>query len=148
DARYRSSSLISGHRPLLGARAPDGELRDARGNTLWRSDLCNRDAVLVCFDDGQLPGCDTSELRLLLADVPHLLVVRIFRNVAPDCEHVLHEESYSCVSTRLWTDWRARHALIALGRPDGHIGWSARQPARETLATGVKKALGIASRPA
>lgn len=137
DVRYEASPLISGQGAWLGARAPDGELRDVQGQHSRLLDLAARDATLILFDDGRLPGWDRAAVAALCADVPGLKVVRL---VPSTCEAATGD--YRDASGDLWRAWQARGGDAALIRPDGHVGWRAPRPTPQALRAGVSRALG------
>ncbi|HEY9898194.1 MAG TPA: FAD-dependent monooxygenase [Pantanalinema sp.] len=137
DVRYESSPLISGQGAWLGARAPDGELRDVKGQGSRLIDLVAREAALLLFDDGRLPGWETEAVAGLLADIPGLRIVRI---VPSTCE--AGPLDYRDATGALWRAWRARGADAALVRPDGHVGWREARPTPRAMQAGVARALG------
>jgi 2-polyprenyl-6-methoxyphenol hydroxylase-like FAD-dependent oxidoreductase len=143
DTRYPSSPLISGTGALLGARAPDGELMaaDANGDSPRRLfDLVDRQAILLLFDDGRLPGWDPAPVRARLADVPGLTVARLVPITAKR-KSSLSSDTFRDAG-QLWRAWRARAGDAALIRPDGYVGWRARRPTPDALRAGVTRALG------
>jgi 2-polyprenyl-6-methoxyphenol hydroxylase-like FAD-dependent oxidoreductase len=137
DVRYGPSSLISGDAPLLGARAPDGELIDATGQMRRLHDLVARDAALLLFDDGRLPRWDRESVARLLAPLAGLKVFRLLRTtVTPEGEDLRDARG------DLWEKWRAAGGMAALVRPDGHLGWRADRPDPDQLSRGIAAALG------
>ncbi len=137
DVRYGPSALITGDAPLLGARAPDGELMDAAGQRRRLHDLVARDAALLLFDDGRLPRWDRESVARLLAPLSGLKVVRLLMTtVTPEGEDLRDARG------DLWGKWRASGGMAALVRPDGHVGWSAHRPELDQLSQGVAAALG------
>ncbi|MNL45222.1 hypothetical protein D3C87_1678530 [compost metagenome] len=138
DVRYENSPLISGQGAWLGARAPDGELRDVRGQGIRLIDLVSREAALLLFDDARLPGWDGAAVAGLLADIPGLRVVRIVPSM---CKAI--EGDYRDATGALWKAWRAQGGDAALVRPDGHVGWREARPTPQSLRSGVARALGV-----
>lgn len=138
DTRYESSTLLSGRGCCVGARAPDGDLMDSKGQRCRLLDLAGRRAALLLFDDRRLPGWNRSEIEALVADVPDLAVVRIVpAAAAPEPDDGLRD-----ATGQLWKAWDATGGMAALIRPDGHVGWQAQRPTVEALRAGVKRALG------
>ncbi|HEV8672962.1 MAG TPA: FAD-dependent monooxygenase [Methylomirabilota bacterium] len=141
DTRYRSSPLISGRGRWLGARAPDGPLRARDGRDVRLLDLARRDAALLLFDDGRLPGWDVSQVQQLASDVPGLVVCRIVPPSPADGDSGDLVDATGSLARM----WQPGAALAALVRPDGYVGWMAERPSREELRTGVRRALGVAA---
>lgn len=137
DTRYEDSSLLSGHGPWIGARAPDGELRDRDGRSSRLLDLADREAALLLFDDRRLPGWDPTAIVQLLRDVPGLAVRTILATEAEAAPGELRDATGA-----LWREWRATGSMTALLRPDGHVGWMAERPTSAELVQGVRRALG------
>jgi 2-polyprenyl-6-methoxyphenol hydroxylase-like FAD-dependent oxidoreductase len=141
DTRYASSPLISGRGRLLGARAPDARLtRD--GAPLRLHTLAARDAALVLFDDGRLPGWNADDVRARLRHVPGLAVVRVARTA-----DVARPEDAVDVEDAVWRGWKPRPGTAALVRPDAHVGWMGERPTMEELVAGVARALGAQTAP-
>ena len=137
DTRYRRSSILVGTDRLVGARAPDGELDDASGRRLRLHDLASREAALILFDDGRLPGWSRADVEPAVRDVPGVRIVRL-RPAGADLQAGDVRDS----SGRLWQDWRATGETCALVRPDAHVGWLARRPAPEEIRRSVARAMG------
>jgi 2-polyprenyl-6-methoxyphenol hydroxylase-like FAD-dependent oxidoreductase len=141
DTRYGASPLISGQGRLLGARAPDARVtRD--GATLRVHALAARDAALLLFDDGRLPGWDAGDIGARLRDVPGLTVVRVART-----PEAARPGDVVDVEGAVWRAWRPRAGTAALVRPDAHVGWMAERPTIEALVAGVTRAVGVVSSP-
>jgi 2-polyprenyl-6-methoxyphenol hydroxylase-like FAD-dependent oxidoreductase len=139
DTRYGASPLISGRGALLGARAPDA--RVTRDGERWRlHDLVARDAALLLFDDGRLPGWTADDVRASLRHVAGLDVVRVVRSTA-----AARPGDAVDVDGVVWRDWAPRSGTAALVRPDAHVGWMAERPTIDELAAGVTRALGGAA---
>lgn len=137
DVRYGPSALIAGDAPLLGARAPDGELVSAAGQKRRLHDLVARDAALLLFDDGRFPRWDPEAISCALAHHAGLTVFRLLKTtITPEGEDLRDARG------DLWDKWRAQGGMAALVRPDGHIGWRAYRPELEHLSRGVAMALG------
>lgn len=137
DTRYRASPLISGEGRLLGARAPDARVtRD--GASLRLHDLATRDAALLLFDDGRLPGWNVEDIRGRLRDVPGLAVVRVVQGGA-----AARPGDVTDVEGGVWRQWRPDPGTAALVRPDTHVGWMAGRPTLAGLAVGVRRAVGL-----
>jgi hypothetical protein len=137
DTRYRRSPLLRGSGAWLGARAPDGPLRAAAVGDLRLLDLAAREAALLLFDDGRLPGWREAEVLGLLRDVPALRVHRIVPAAAASAGPALVDASGG-----IWRRWRPAPGQVALLRPDGHVGWMRARPSPEELREGVHGALG------
>ncbi|MGH7278034.1 MAG: FAD-dependent monooxygenase [Candidatus Rokuibacteriota bacterium] len=136
DTRYRASPIISGAGRLLGARAPDARvMRD--GAPLRLHDLVARDAALLLFDDGRLPGWDAHQIRGRLRAIDGLAIVRVAKTEAAAAPGAIVD-----VEGAVWGDWTPRSGTAALVRPDAHVGWMAERPTLEELAAGVARALG------
>lgn len=141
DLRYGASPLISGHGPWLGARAPDGELRDAHGHALHLLDRVSREAMLALFDDGRQPRWNLESVRGAIAGIPGLQAVRLLEtSVVPEAGDLRDARG------TLWEAWRARPGTAVLIRPDGHVGWRAERPSLDAIAEHAAQALG-ARRP-
>jgi 2-polyprenyl-6-methoxyphenol hydroxylase-like FAD-dependent oxidoreductase len=136
DARYGASPLISGEGSLLGARAPDARVR-RDGVSLRLHSLVARDAALLLFDDGRLPGWDAGDISARLRHLPGVAVVRVART-----EGAVRPGDVVDVDGVVWRDWKPRSGMAALVRPDGHVGWMAERPTMEELVAGVARAVG------
>jgi 2-polyprenyl-6-methoxyphenol hydroxylase-like FAD-dependent oxidoreductase len=143
DPRYRSR-LISGHGRLLGGRAPDGALERGGGRELRLLDLVGREAALLLFDDGRLPGWNVRQVEGLLAGIPELRVYRLLAaSASPGGAHDLVD-----VTGAIRRSWRPGPAdTAALIRPDGHVGWMDVRASPEQLQEGVRRALGLVGLP-
>jgi len=137
DTRYRRSPILVGTDRLVGARAPDGDLDDASGRRLRLHDLASREAALILFDDGRLPGWRPTDVAPVVRDLPGIRIVRL-RPAGAE----LHAGDVRATSGRLWDDWRATGETCALVRPDAHVGWLARRPAPEEIRRSVARAMG------
>jgi 2-polyprenyl-6-methoxyphenol hydroxylase-like FAD-dependent oxidoreductase len=137
DTRYRRSPLLGGGDRLVGARAPDGDLEDADGRRLRLHDLAARDAALLLFDDGRLPGWHPGAVADALRGIAGLRVVRVARAGSPVGPGDVRD-----AAGRVWKDWRATGETCALVRPDAHVGWLARRPTVQEIRRGVARALG------
>jgi hypothetical protein len=104
-------------------------------------DLTRRDAALLLFDDGRLPGWDVSQVQQLASDVPGLGVCRIVPPSPADGDSGDLVDATGSLARM----WQPGAALAALVRPDGYVGWMAERPSREELRTGVRRALGVAA---
>jgi 2-polyprenyl-6-methoxyphenol hydroxylase-like FAD-dependent oxidoreductase len=136
DTRYGASPLISGDGRLLGARAPDAPLtRD--GTSLRLHTLVTRDAALLLFDDGRLPGWHVEDISARLRDVPGLAVVRVART-----EAAARAGDVLDLDGAVWREWKPDPGTAALVRPDAHVGWMAERPTIEELVAGVTRAIG------
>jgi hypothetical protein len=136
DTRYRASPLISGEGRLLGARAPDARVtRD--GASLRLHSLVARDAALLLFDDGRLPGWDAGDIGGRLRQVPGVAVVRVAGH-----ERAARSGDVIDVDGAVWRQWTPRSGTTALVRPDAHIGWMSERPTMEELVAGTARALG------
>ena len=122
---------------LVGGRAPDGDLEDADGRRRRLHDLAARDAALLLFDDGRLPGWNPGAVADVLHGIAGLRVVRLARAGAQ-----LEPGDVRDATGRVWKDWRATGETCALVRPDAHVGWLARRPTVEEIRRGVARALG------
>jgi 2-polyprenyl-6-methoxyphenol hydroxylase-like FAD-dependent oxidoreductase len=136
DTRYGASPLISGDGRLLGARAPDARVT-CEGAPLRLHDLAARDAALLLFDDGRLPGWNVADVSAPLRQLPGLAVVRVVRTRGS-----ARPGDVVDVEGAVWRSWKPRSGTAALVRPDGHIGWMARRPTIEDLVAGVVRAIG------
>jgi len=136
DTRYAGSVLLTGTGPLVGRRAPDGDLTAPDGSTLRLLDLAAADAALLLFDYGPSPAWNLEKLRAALSSVPALRVVRLLHPNAPP------GDGYRDPTGCLWRAWRAAGDLAALVRPDGIVGWTARSPSSGDLIRAVRAALG------
>jgi 2-polyprenyl-6-methoxyphenol hydroxylase-like FAD-dependent oxidoreductase len=136
DTQYETSPLISGKGDLLGARAPNARLtRD--GVTLRLHDLVTRDAALLLFDDGRLPGWDVANLARRLQGIEGLRVVRAMRSAATATAGDVVDADGT-----VWKELEPRAGTAALVRPDAHVGWMAERPTADELVAGVARALG------
>jgi pentachlorophenol monooxygenase len=136
DTRYRASPLISGEGRVLGARAPDARVtRD--GAPLRLHALAARDASLLLFDDGRLPGWDAAAISARLRDVPGVAVVRVAKT-----QEAARPADVVDVEGAVWRDWTPRSGTAALMRPDAHVGWMAERPTLEELVAGVTRGIG------
>ena len=137
DTRYRRSPLLGGTDPLVGARAPDGDLDDAEGGRLRLHDLVARDAALLLFDDGRLPGWNPAAVGDVLRGIAGVRVVRLTAAGAR-----LGPGDVRDATGQVWRAWRATGETCALVRPDAHVGWLARRPTVGEIRHGVARALG------
>jgi len=137
DVHYERSALLSGEGPWVGARAPDGELRDADGRCRRLLDLSAREAVLLLFDDRRLPAWERAAIARRLHEVPDLAV-----HVVLPTEMSAEAGEWRDATGALWAAWRASGSTAALVRPDGHVGWMAERPSESELVSGVRRALG------
>jgi hypothetical protein len=141
DTRYGASPLISGEGRLRGARAPDARVtRD--GAALRLHELAARDAALLLFDDGRLPGWDVEDIGARLRDVDGLAVVRVART-----QGGARAGDVVDLDGAVWRDWTPRSGTAALVRPDTHVGWTAERPTIDELAAGVRRATGLPPSP-
>ncbi|HEX9821081.1 MAG TPA: FAD-dependent monooxygenase [Methylomirabilota bacterium] len=136
DTRYGASPLISGEGRLLGARAPDARVTH-EGTPLRLHALAARDAALLLFDDGRLPGWNAADVGARLRHLPGLAVVRVART-----QGAAHPGDVVDVDGAVWRDWKPRPGTAALVRPDAHIGWMAERPTIDQLVAGVARAVG------
>lgn len=152
DTRYEASPLVSGRGALLGARAPDSRVK-REGAPLRLHDLVTRDAALLLFHDGRLPGWTVAEVETCVAGIAGLRVVRLVRRTdgaRPDelragrGDPVAGGGDLVDAFGEVWADWAPRSGTAALVRPDGHVGWMAERPTPDELAAGVRRALGLA----
>ncbi|HEY9855958.1 MAG TPA: FAD-dependent monooxygenase [Stenomitos sp.] len=137
DVHYEHSPLLSGQGPWIGARAPDGELRDADGQGRRLLDLAGREAALLLFDDHRLPAWDRGAIARRLHDLPGLTV-----HVVLPTDQTAGPGEWRDATGALWNAWRASGSTAALVRPDGHVGWMAERPSESELVNGIRQALG------
>ena len=134
DTRYGASPLISGRGSLLGARAPDAPLTKA-GAPVRLHDLFARDAALLLFDDGRLPGWNVADVEPAVRGIRGLQVARIVRSTA-------HADDVVDTDGAVWRSWSPRPGTAALVRPDAYVGWMSERPTLQELRAGVMRALG------
>ncbi|HZO87157.1 MAG TPA: FAD-dependent monooxygenase [Chthonomonadaceae bacterium] len=137
DVRYTRSAILAGGGPLVGQRAPDGEVVDAGGKRLRLLDLAKREAVLVIFSDGQTPE-QIDAVEKALADIAGLRVICLVPDAAAMREGALHDAGGG-----LRRRWGVKAETAALLRPDGHVGWIGTISSAEAVRAGVERALGL-----
>jgi 2-polyprenyl-6-methoxyphenol hydroxylase-like FAD-dependent oxidoreductase len=137
DTRYDRSPLISGRGAVLGARAPDARLT-WDGEEVRLHGLVAREAALLLFDDGRLPGWNVEDVEARLQGIDGLRVARI----VPSPAHARLIDLVDVDGT-VWHEWQPRPGTAALVRPDAHVGWMAERPAADELRAGVARALGV-----
>ncbi|MBI2203432.1 MAG: FAD-dependent monooxygenase [Candidatus Rokubacteria bacterium] len=136
DTKYDASPLISGRGRWLGARAPDARL-GADNATVRLHGLAARDAAVLLFDDGRLPGWNVADVEHSLRGVSGVRVARLVAS-AGDATRT----DFVDLDGTVWRDWAPRPGTAALVRPDAHVGWMAERPTRDALVAGVRRALG------
>lgn len=138
DTRYERSPLLAGRGRWLGARAPDAALRDRAGHDRRLLHLAAHDAALLLFDDGRLPRWNVGEIERAVGGIADVNVHRIVRTTAEadDVRDLID------VSGTAWIAWRPENGTAVLVRPDHHVGWMQARPSAESLAAGVRAALG------
>jgi hypothetical protein len=107
------------------------------GTPLRLHALAARDAALLLFDDGRLPGWNAADVGARLRQLPGLAVVRVART-----QGAAHPGDVVDVDGAVWRDWKPRPGTAALVRPDAHIGWMAERPTIDQLVAGVARAVG------
>lgn len=137
DVRYGPSPILVGNGRWIGARAPDGDLRDALGQPSRLYDHVAREAVLLLFDDGRMPRWDRDEVARAVSSLPGLKVFRLLETTASPELGDLRDARGS-----LWEQWKGRGGMVVLVRPDGYVGWRANRPTLEAIRTHVAWALG------
>lgn len=139
--QYSHSSLILGNHPLVGAPAPNVRVVNDHGVAQHLLDGLLGHALLILFDAGSgaavLPA-----LRHGLAGIEGVALRRVVpssQRVGPMCLGDAQGEAYGL--------WQAKDGMVALVRPDGHIGWvSTLPPTTEEVWTHVRHALGMVPR--
>ncbi len=139
DVRYSGSPLLAGGDGRVGARAPDGVLLRPGGGQVRVHDLCCPTSALLLFDDERLPRWAPAEVRRLLGVVDGVGVHRV---LPAETEARLGADDLRDSDDSVWRRWGAEAGLVALVRPDGHVGWTAHRPRPEALVTAVGRALG------
>lgn len=141
NSHYRHSPLLDERSLFSGRRAPDVWLENANGDRQPLHALAPLEAVLMLFNDCCLPGWSVPVIEEALADTPGVMIIQLLR---PDATPKARGE-WRDVQGALWKAWHASGDMAVLIRPDGHVGWSRRRPTIDTLADGVRRALGEAA---
>ncbi len=139
DTRYHRSPLFIGHHPLVGARAPDALLTDYAGRAAHFT-LRHEGAALLLFE-----GRQKSRAASLLTAAAVTVKGVTFHRILQQDQPAITAAALCDTTGQFWQRWGAHPGMMALVRPDGHVGFVASQSpgSVEAACVMLRRCLGI-----
>lgn len=114
---YRSSPLLLGAHPLVGARAPNATLHTDTGQVVRLLDTLRGRALVVLFES-RAQGSPVLAVQRGIEGLSGIGLLRVASDSGPSEPSVLRDAQGDA-----WRQWHAGDGMLALIRPDGHVGW-------------------------